>query len=244
MRSLALANQKGGVGKTTTAIHLAHGLAMAGARVALFDLDPQGNASVAVQGMEVPSTETEGPLSWMRQMGPSWWLMPSPGAERNLGRDARLDTDGLVALASQLEGQLDWLVVDCPPRMDQWGWAGLRLCREVLVPVQAEFFSMQGLSHMMQTLEQARREYPGRATLHGVLVTMLDAAEPIAREIVGDLRDNLGPDLLQTLIFRDPRLVEAASHGRTLFEYDIFSKGARSYGELVREVMHGRTPTG
>ncbi len=244
MRSVALANQKGGVGKTTTAVHLAHGLALAGHRVALFDLDPQGNASLALQTMADGEPAADGPLSVMRPLQAGFWLLPSPGAERNVGRDTTLDADALAELAASLEAELDWLIVDCPPRMDEWGWAGLRLCREVLVPVQAEFFAMQGLSHMMQTLDQAQREFPGRAELMGVLVTMLDCREPIAREVFANLRDNLGSDLFQARILRDSQLVEAASHGTSLFDYNLCSKGARSYAELVREVMHGREATG
>ena len=239
MRSVALANQKGGVGKTTTAVHLGHGLALTGARVVLLDLDPQGNASLAVEAMGRDSTVTTGPLSLMRQLEDGFWILPSPGAERNLARDATLDTEALAAMVETLEQEVDWLLVDCPPRMDQWGWAGLRLCREVLVPVQAEFFAMQGLSHMMHTLEAAAREFPHRAKLMGVLVTMLDLGEPIAHEVLRDLRANLGSNLMRSLIFRDSQLVEAASHGKTVFEYNLFSRGALSYGELVREVLHG-----
>ena len=241
MRSVALANQKGGVGKTTTAVHLAHGLSLSGSRVALFDLDPQGNASLAVQAMVDETSHGTGAFAPMSRWGERLWLLPSPGAARNVDRDEELDTDRLVELADQLAADLDWLLVDCPPRMDAWGWAGLRLCAEVVVPVQAEFFAMQGLSHMMQTLAQAQREFPGRAGLLGVLVTMLDLREPVAREVLANLRENLGSDLLDTAILRDAQLVEASSHGTTVFDYSLCSKGARSYGELVREVLHGRT---
>ncbi len=245
MRSVALANQKGGVGKTTTAIHLAHGLAMAGESVVLLDLDPQGNATLAVQGMtpaEGSEAKAEGPFLALRQLQERLWILPSPGADRSLSRDANLDVDALAKLADSLgKAGTDWLVVDCPPRMDQWGWAGLRLCKEVLVPVPAEFFPMHGLSRMMETLELARKEFPGQAGLMGVLVTMLDQRESISSEVLADLRSNLGSTLMDAIIYRDSQLVEAASYGKTIFEYNIFSKGARSYGELVREVIHGRT---
>lgn len=244
MRSLALANQKGGVGKTTTAVHLAHGLALAGQRVALIDLDPQGNATLSVQAMSLGSPTTEEPREPMRALTETCWILPSPGAERNLVRDEKVDVNKLIGFVESQSESLDWLIVDCPPRMDQWGWAGLELCEEVLVPVQAEFFAMQGLTHMLGTLEHARQQFPGRANLLGVVVTMLDTKEPVATEILTDLRRSLGSQLLQTIVFRDSQLVEAASHGTTLFEYNPFSKGARSYGELVREVMHGRSTIG
>ena len=145
----------------------------------------------------------------------------------------------VIPLSERSRPGSDWLLVDCPPRMDAWGWAGLRLCDQVLMPVQAEFFSMHGLSNMLETLREARSKHPGKADLMGVLVTMLDAEEAVAREILEDLRDNLGDHLINTVIFRDAALVEAASHGRTVFDYRLCSKGARSYGELVREVLNG-----
>jgi chromosome partitioning protein len=243
-----LANQKGGVGKTTSAIHLAHGLALAGKRVVLIDLDPQGNATVAVQAMlvEKPAPRARrGPMARLRELRDGLRVLPSPGASRSLSRNVSLDVDGLVRLVGELEEDgVDWLVVDCPPRMDQWGWAGLRICKEVLIPVPAEFFPMHGLSQMMQTLVEAREEFPGHAQLMGVLITMLDRRDAVARDVMGDLQENLGDQLVEAVIYRDPKFVEAASHGLTLFEYQLFSKGARSYGELVREVLHGRSSPG
>ncbi len=246
MRSLALANQKGGVGKTTTAVHLAHGLSLSGARVALLDLDPQGNATLAVQAMVVEdATATEPPYSFLQSLGSGLWMLPSSGSERGLARDARPDLKALTEFADGLANAgFDWLIVDCPPRMDQWAWAGLALCQEVLVPVQAEFLAMHGLSQMMATLRDAAAEFPGHARLLGVLATMLDLREPVSSEILRDLRSNLGLQLLEAIVLRDSQLVEAASHGKTIFEYNIFSKGARSYLELVREVIHGRTKVG
>ena len=103
---------------------------------------------------------------------------------------------------------------------------------------------MHGLSQMMRTLESAQEEFPSRAGLLGVVVTMLDEREPVELEVLGNLRENLGPELLDTVVYRDSQLVEAASHGLTLYQYNPFSKGARSYGELVREVVHGRAKVG
>lgn len=242
MRSIALANQKGGVGKTTTAVHLAHGLAMTGQSVALLDLDPQGNATIALQGMVVDHPDESGPFGLLEALQDGFFLLPSPGAQRNLERDATLDAERLVGLGTSLdEAGLDWLLVDCPPRMDSWGWAGLQLCDEVLVPIQPEFFAMHGLSQMMQTLEEAQRVFDGKARLLGVLANLVDVREPVEVEVLADLASNLGERLMASRIFRDSQLVEAASHGLTAFEYNPFCKGARSYGELVREVLHGRS---
>jgi chromosome partitioning protein len=236
VRSIVLANQKGGVGKTTTAIHLAHGLCLAGRRVALFDLDPQGNATVALQGM---NPEASADLPGLEQLAAGFWLLPSAGSASTLARGARLDVARLHALVDLVTPQLDWLVVDCPPRMDEWGWAGVQIAEQVLVPVQAEFFAMHGLSQMLATLEAAAIEFPGKAVLRGVLPTMVDAREPIATEVLEDLRKNLGTRLLDTVILRDAGLVEAASFGLSVFQHLPFSKGALCYAELVKELIDG-----
>jgi chromosome partitioning protein len=245
VRSIALANQKGGVGKTTTAVHLAHGLALAGASVVLLDLDPQGNATLGLQGMIDADHDVEdpdSPFSALQALVDGFWMLPSPGAHRNIDRNAVPDTRKLGALVKSLdEAGVDWLVVDCPPRMDAWGWAGLELCEQVLLPVQSEFFAMHGLSQMLQTLRAAAKQFPGRAQLLGVVATMVDLKESITLEVLDDLRQNLGDRLFEALIFRDLAVVEAASHGQTLFRYRIDAKGSLAYAELVREVIYGRT---
>jgi len=238
LRSIVLANQKGGVGKTTSAIHLAHGLALTGKRVALVDLDPQGNATVAVQGME-GGEAAEGALGFLTPIDQGLWLLPSSGNPAIQERDAKIDLGKLRGLVEALSEQLDWLVMDCPPRLDEWGWAGIQLCDEVLIPVQAEFFSMHGLSQMMQSLEVAAKDYPGKARLRGILPTMVDFREAVAIEILEDLRRNLGSLVLQSTIFRDAQLVEAASHGRSAFLHCPWSKGALCYAGLVRELSNG-----
>ncbi len=222
MRSVALANQKGGVGKTTTAIHLAHGLALRGARVVLVDLDPQGNATVALQGM---GDETKGPL---RHLGPTFWALSPPA-------DGRPGSSLVDQLRSDIEAlQPDWLVADCPPRMDEWGMLGLQLCRQVIVPVQAEFLAMHGLSQIMATIQNAKT-----CEIAGVLPTMVDAREQICVEVVANLRSHLGSLVFESVILRDSMLVEAASHGRTVFAHASTSVGAFCYGEFLREVCSG-----
>lgn len=241
LQSIVLANQKGGVGKTTTAIHLAHGLSLTGKRVALLDLDPQGNATVALQAM-ISESEPGAVPSGLLPMGPTQlganlWLLtlagqPAPGA-------TALDPAIIQDVVSSLDGFVDWLVVDCPPRMDAWGWAGVQVADHVVVPVQAEFFAMHGLSQMLASLEVVSRDHPGKAQLRGVLPTMVDYREPITGEILDDLVRNLGSRLLSTVILRDAHLVEAASFGRTVFEHCPFSKSAFCYADLVKELTHG-----
>jgi chromosome partitioning protein len=236
LQSIVLANQKGGVGKTTTAIHLAHGLSLAGKRVALLDLDPQGNATVALQAMISEPQPTDSPAGLIR-LGGDLWMLPS-AAQPGPGTIA-LDPSILPTVTADLEGFVDWLVVDCPPRMDAWGWAGVQLADHVVVPVQAEFFAMHGLSQMLASLEVVSRDHPGKAQLRGVLPTMVDYREPITGEILDDLGKNLGSRLLRTVILRDTRLVEAASFGRTVFEHCPYSKSAFCYADLVKELAHG-----
>jgi len=251
VRSVALANQKGGVGKTTTAVHLAHGLALAGQQVVLMDLDPQGNATLAVQAMflDAPGASAkyrhgqrdQGQRARLRDLRDGLRVLPSPREGEGSERSVEL----LAQMLRELEGEgTDWVVVDCPPGIDGWGWAGLRLCKEVLIPVPPEFFPMHGLGQMMQTLAKASAAFPGQAQLLGVLVTMLDRSQPVVRDILAELRQNLGGQLVEAMIHRDPKFVEAAGRGLTLFDYQLFSKGARSYGELVREVLYGRSPLG
>lgn len=238
MRSIVLANQKGGVGKTTTAIHLAHGLALAGKRVALFDLDPQGNATVAMQAI-TSEADFDADLEGLTKLDDRLWLLPSPGDGSTLARNATIDISRLKELVDRLSDRLDWLVVDCPPRMDEWGWAGVQIAEHVLVPVQAEFFAMHGLSQMLASLEAASAEFPGKAILRGVLPTMVDLREPVTLEILEDLRKNLGDRLLKSVILRDTCVVEAASFGQSVFQHSPFSKSAFCYAELVKELVDG-----
>lgn len=238
MRSIVLANQKGGVGKTTTAIHLAHGFAIAGRTVVLMDLDPQGNATVAVQGMECAG-HGKGILSSLTALSERLWLIGAPEAKAARPGMASVDLGRLREVVDRIGEVADFLIIDCPPRMDDWGWAGVQLCDEVLVPVQAEFFAMHGLSQMLSSLQAAAAEFPGRARLRGVLPTMVDYSEPVHQEILDDLRKNLGSRLLRTVILRDATLVEAASFGQSVFQHSPFSKGSLCYAELVKELIDG-----
>ena len=238
MRSIVLANQKGGVGKTTTAIHLAHGLALAGKRVGLFDLDPQGNATVAVQSLD-SEHDVDSAMEGLVRIQENLWLLASSGDASSRSDGGSLDAVGLEQLVASLAPRLEWLVIDCPPRMDEWGWAGLRIADQVIVPVQTEFFAMHGLSQMLASMDAAATEFPGRAKLRGILPTMVDLREPIAVEILQDLRRNLGDRLLRTIIVRDAALVEAASFGKSVFQHSPFSKSAFCYAQLVKELVDG-----
>ncbi|MBL8748832.1 MAG: ParA family protein [Planctomycetes bacterium] len=222
-----MANHKGGVGKTTTAIHLAHGLSLSGRRVILLDLDPQGNASVALQDMPAPPVPpAHHPL--LQPIAESFWLVSG----------SALHNTELDELIAGLKEAAEWLIVDCPPRLDGLGWAGVLASDEVIVPVQTEFLAMHGLSQMLASLESVAGQ-TGGARLRGVLPTMVDSREPIALEVLEDLRKNLGSRLLGTPVYRDANLVEAASFGRSAFQHCPWSKGALCYAELTKELLDG-----
>lgn len=241
VRSVAISNHKGGVGKTTTAVHLAHGLALSARRVALVDLDYQGSATVALQGMLEDTERLEHPqLRHLRLVDENLWMLPSGGDDWTVGRAGSLDGDALRAFCAALRADgFDWLVIDCPPRMDEWTWVGLSLCEDVLVPVQAEFLAIHGLAKMTASLAEVNRRHPGKARLWRVLITMFNAGETVAREIRADLQRTLGEQLCRCVVFRDASVVEAASHGLSLFRYEVFSKASRAYLELVKEVIRG-----
>jgi chromosome partitioning protein len=226
MKCLAIANQKGGVGKTTTAVHLAHGLALAGKAVVLVDLDPQGNATVALQG-----TGRSQVCGLGRELGDHFWL-PSI----DLVPPSQVGAVGAFLARHEVQSTVDWVVVDCPPRLDPAAWSALQVADGLLVPVQAEFLAMHGLSQMLATLQGVS---VGSSKLRGVLPTMVDASQPISVEIVEDLRKNLGPLLLTSVVLRDLGVVEAASHGKTVFDHCPWSSSALCYAELTKEILHG-----
>jgi chromosome partitioning protein len=229
-------------------MHLARAMALGGRQVVLVDLDPQANATLGLSAMQAsvdpPDGVSEEILASIEAKAEGFWLVPSPGARKVLPRSPRLDEKALDLLLEGLEPWADWVLVDCPPRIDDWGWAALSRCSEVLIPVQAEFFAMQGLTQALRTLEQMRGLETAGPALLGIAVNMIDAELPMSREVVEDLRQHLGDRVFAASIPRDPGFSEAASHGVTLFEHSCSSKGARAMASLAREVLHGRAEVG
>ncbi|HEU4394957.1 MAG TPA: ParA family protein [Planctomycetota bacterium] len=251
-RRIAIANQKGGVGKTTTAMNLAASLAMAARRTLLVDLDPQGNATT---GLGMPKDEGTGTASLLRGPGPTegaptkteglHLLASTPGlldAESLLASpDARKRfVEGLDRVASGYKEVL----LDCPPTLGGITRTALAWADRVLIPIQCEFFAMEGLATLLAVIEQVQQSDNPRLELAGVVVTMYDPSLEFHREVVENLREHLGEKVCRTVIPRDVVLAEAASHGLPSVEYQGLARGTFGYVELGKEILgHGGKKT-
>ncbi len=230
---LACANQKGGVGKTTTAVHLAVGLRVTSAPVYLFDLDPQGNASLCLDA------ETEGQQSnriLQSKDGGRWRVRRGEAGVRVLHPLFAPSASGLAAAWQELGGQ-GFAVLDCPPSLAGWTESALALAQDIVVPLQCEFLAMQGLAQILSRI--AKYEAKAGSKQVRILPVMFEPDKDFHQEILRDVRENLPGQLCQTWVPRDPLFSEASSHGQTLFQYQARSIGARAYARLIREVTHG-----
>jgi chromosome partitioning protein len=255
-RTLAIANQKGGVGKTTTAVNLAAFLALAGSRTLLVDLDPQGNAST---GLGAPRRKRRGTFQLLEGPGdPSDIPVPvrSEGLDlvtadvSLLEAEARLARTGIPVTALRrpldvLGERYDHVILDCPPSLGPLTRLALGCASGVVVPIQCEFFALEGLSQILGVIRQvSRRANPG-LTMEGILLTMYDPALGLSREVEADVHEHFGSRVYGTPVPRDVRLAEAASYGRSILRYAPYSRASRGYAELAREVLeHDRPEAG
>jgi chromosome partitioning protein len=248
-RVVAVANQKGGVGKTTTAVNTAACLAEAGARVLLLDLDPQSNATHGL-GLEAPSPERSVYGLLAGRHSPAEIALPSaieglsalPSCGDLAGAVVELaevdDTEFVLRYA--LRGHLkpyDFVFIDCPPSLGVLTVNGLAAAGEVLVPVQAEYYALEGLAQLLETVGLVRERLNPDLRILGVVVTMLDGRTRLGREVAAEVRAHLGDQAFETMIPRNVRLGEAPSFGKPISRYDANCAGSDAYFDLAKEVV-------
>ena len=249
-RILAIANQKGGVGKTTTAINLATALAASGEQVLLIDLDPQGNASTGLglsrserrNGTYRLLTEPLGVAAVQRPTAvPGLWLVPSDpdlaGAEIELVGEARREFRLRDALRPAGGMAASLVLIDCPPSLGLLTLNGLTAADAVLVPLQCEFFALEGISQLLHTIDLVKRALNPALRLQGIVLTMYDRRNNLSEQVAADARGFFGDRVYDTVIPRNVRVSEAPSHGKPVLLYDFRSPGAQAYVHLAGELL-------
>ena len=248
-RVLAIANQKGGVGKTTTAVNLATALAACAKRVLIVDMDPQGNASTGL-GLERSSRTKsiyqvliEGqPLAEaVRECAvPGMWLVPSSadlsGAEIELVAAPRRESRLRDALAV-VRDDYDYILIDCPPALGLLTLNALAAADAVLVPLQTEFYALEGLLHLLDTVERVKQSFNPGLELQGIVLTMYDRRNNLCNMVAADVRAHMGDRVYETIIPRNVRVSEAPSHGKPVLLYDLRCAGSRAYLRLAAELL-------
>jgi chromosome partitioning protein len=248
-RVIAIANQKGGVGKTTTAINLSACLAEAGKRVLVIDIDPQGNTTSGLGVMkndvektvyEVMLQEIELPDAIIKNIFDNLDIVPSnvnlAGAEIDL-----IDFDNreyiLKNEINKVKEQYDFIILDCPPSLSMLTVNAMTASDSVIVPIQCEYYALEGLTQLIHTINLVKKQLNPALELEGVVFTMYDSRTNLSLQVVENVKDNLNQTIYKTIIPRNIRLAEAPSHGLPINIYDSKSAGAESYRMLAQEVI-------
>jgi chromosome partitioning protein len=255
-RIMTIANQKGGVGKTTTAVNLAASLAQHGVRVLVIDLDPQGNASTALDvDHHVGTPSVYNTLVEDRPLAdivrpveglPGLYCAPATidlaGAEIELvplvARESRLAR----AVAAYDSSDLDYIFIDCPPSLGLLTLNALVAAREVLIPIQCEYYALEGLEQLLRTVDLVKAHLNQALQVSTILLTMYDGRTRLASQVADDVRSHFGPVVLQSIIPRSVRVSEAPSYGQSVITYDPGSSGSIAYVEAARELSMRRSP--
>jgi chromosome partitioning protein len=256
MRVLVVANQKGGVGKTTTAINLGTALAAIGETVLIVDLDPQGNASTGlgidasrrkISTYDVLIGEASLAAAAVFSGVPGLYVAPSTldllGVELEIApakdRSFRLKNALATLEPHEIEPgrRFSYILIDCPPSLNLLTINGFVGADSVVVPLQCEFFALEGLSQLVTTVEQVRRSLNPSLSIHGIVLTMYDKRNALAGQVVADVRAHMGEQVYETVIPRNVRVSEAPSHGKPVLLYDLKCPGSQAYLKLASEVI-------
>lgn len=248
-RIITLANQKGGVGKTTTAINLGTALAAIGERVLIIDLDPQGNASTGlgvdraervVSAYDVLVGERTLTESTIRTAVPELDIVPSTMDLLGVEMEISGSSDRVVRLRNAIRNGnhgYSYILIDCPPSLNLLTLNAMAAADSVLVPLQCEFFALEGLSQLLQTVEQVRTNINPELQIQGIVLTMYDGRNNLANQVVDDVRAHMGEKVYNTVIPRNVRISEAPSHGKPAILYDLKCSGSQAYLQLASEVI-------